>query len=80
MENLYGYGFWYNHFESTWYAIPRDNWTQFFMGAEHRENINGLLKSSRIETLIQFINNPDTIVLNQSEDYGNTLTGGFMGE
>jgi hypothetical protein len=81
MENLYGYGFWYNHFESTWYAIPREKWTNFFSGMYgDKSELEGVLKSSNIDDLIQLINNPDIEKIKSSEDYGNALTSGFMGE
>ena len=81
MEKMYGYGFWYNHFESTWYAVPREKWTDFFSGMSgDKSKIDGVLQSPEINDLIQIISDSEIEVVKNPEDYGNTLTGGFMGE
>jgi hypothetical protein len=58
MENTYSYIFWFNYHNNTWYAIPRDKYTLFFSDTRNDE---GVFKSSRIETLISIINNPELI-------------------
>jgi hypothetical protein len=58
MENLYGFVFWYNYLNSTWYAIPRDQYSTFFGG---NANAEGVLKSGDIKTLISIIENPALI-------------------
>jgi hypothetical protein len=58
MENIYNYVFWFNHHTDTWYAIPRDQYIEFFNGSRNYENV---LKSSQIETLIAIINSPHLI-------------------
>jgi len=58
MENLYGYVFWYNSYEETWYAIETKNYTEFMSGSEKRETT---LKSSKIETLIELISKEVTV-------------------
>jgi hypothetical protein len=30
MEEVYSYIFWYNYLNTTWYAIPRDQYSTFF--------------------------------------------------
>ena len=51
-NDLYSYVFWYNVYKSTWYAIPRNVYTEFFAG---NYDANGVLKSSKLETLINII-------------------------
>jgi hypothetical protein len=68
MENLYGYGFWFNTYESIWYAIPRDKWTLFFTGKEDKHKIEGVYMSSEIDTLIAVINNPDLLEIEEWEE------------
>jgi hypothetical protein len=58
MENLYGFVFWHNYLNSTWYAIPRDQYSTFFGG---NVNAEGVLKSGDIKTLISIIENPALI-------------------
>jgi len=58
MEEVYSYIFWHNYLNSTWYAIPRDQYSTFFGG---NANAEGVLKSSDIKTLISIIENPALI-------------------
>jgi len=51
-NDLYSYVFWYNVYKSTWYAIPRDAYAEFFAG---NYNVEGSIKASKIETLINII-------------------------
>lgn len=55
MEEIYGFVFWYNYLNTTWYAIPRDQYSTFFGG---NANAEGVLKSNDIKTLISIIENP----------------------
>jgi len=54
MEEIYGFVFWHNYLNSTWYAIPRDQYSTFFGG---NANAEGVLKSGDIKTLISIIEN-----------------------
>jgi hypothetical protein len=56
MNQIYGYVFWCNTYEQVWYAIPRDQYTEFFSGNKNYKNV---IKSSKIETLIMIIENPN---------------------
>jgi hypothetical protein len=58
MENLYGFVFWYNYLNATWYAIPRDQYSIFFADNAKAE---GVLKSGDIKNLISIIENPALI-------------------
>ena len=58
MNHLYNYVFWHNHYEELWYAIPKDQYTQFFSGYLESK---GVLKSRKIETLIYMVQNPQEI-------------------
>jgi hypothetical protein len=60
MENTYNYVFWYNYYTNTWYAIPRAKYVAFFSGIKELD-AEGVIKSSKIETLIHIINNPKSI-------------------
>lgn len=51
-NDLYSYVFWYNVYKSTWYAIPRNVYAEFFSG---NYNANGVLKSNKIDTLLIII-------------------------
>ena len=51
-NDLYSYVFWYNVYKSTWYAIPRNVYAEFFAG---NYNANGVLKSNKIDTLLTII-------------------------
>tara|TARA_R110000868_G_scaffold402558_1_gene678950 strand:- start:379 stop:666 length:288 start_codon:yes stop_codon:yes gene_type:complete len=51
-NDLYSYVFWYNVYKSTWYAIPRNVYAEFFAG---NYNANGVLKSNKIDTLLIII-------------------------
>jgi hypothetical protein len=53
MENLYNYIFWYNSYQSLWYAIPSDKQLQFFNG--NKSNVEGILSSSEITELINTV-------------------------
>ena len=57
--NLYNYIFWYNHYTDLWYAVPRDQYTNFFSG--HLE-YTGVIKSPNMETLIYIINHPEETI------------------
>jgi hypothetical protein len=52
MEELYGFVFWYNHFEKLWYAIPTSEYSNFFSGKHDRKSN---IKSSSINTLIEVL-------------------------
>jgi hypothetical protein len=52
MENLYDYLFWYNPYESLWYAITRDTQLEFFNGK--REN-SVFYKSKSHSTLVEIL-------------------------
>jgi hypothetical protein len=56
MHQIYNYVFWYNSYEQLWYAIPRDQYTEFFSGNRNYKNV---IKSSKIDTLIMIIKNPN---------------------
>ena len=57
-NNLYNYVFWHNTYEELWYAIPREQYTNFMSGYVEYE---GVFKSKNIDTLIYIINNPHEI-------------------
>jgi hypothetical protein len=92
MENLYSYGFWYNTYESIWYAIPLGEWTLFFSGAVDRDSLVNVLKSSEINNLIEVINNPEFVewseldeedeedIFEDPEEGDNWLAGDHWGE
>jgi hypothetical protein len=67
MENLYDYAFWFNSYEDVWYAIPRDKWTLFFSGKEDKHKMEGVYRSSEIDTLIAVINNPDIVQFSEED-------------
>jgi len=67
MENLYDYAFWFNIYEDIWYAIPRDKWTLFFSGKEDKHKMEGVYRSSEIDTLIAVINNPDIVQFSEED-------------
>lgn len=52
MEQLYGYVFWYNHYEAFWYAVPTEDYTIFFSGKCDRDKY---LKAKNINNLIEFL-------------------------
>ena len=58
MDLVYNYIFWYNTYENLWYAIPRNQYTNFFSGHLPYE---GVVKSSKIDTLIFIVENPEQI-------------------
>jgi hypothetical protein len=58
MNYLYNYVFWNNSYEELWYAIPKDQYTNFFSG---HLKYTGVYKSKKIETLIYIIQNPKQI-------------------
>ena len=58
MEEVYSYIFWYNYLNTTWYAIPRDQYSTFFADNAKAE---GVKKSGDIKTLISIIENPALI-------------------
>ena len=51
-SDLYSHVFWYNVYKSTWYAIPRNVYAEFFAG---NYNADGVLKSNKIDTLLTII-------------------------
>jgi hypothetical protein len=55
MEELYDYVFWFNSYESLWYAIKRDNQLEFFNGSRSKIIC---IKSKDIDTLIELICKP----------------------
>ena len=59
MEKIYNYVFWYNHYTDLWYAISKDQYTNFFNGYREYERV---LKSNKIETLIYLIEHPTSII------------------
>lgn len=61
MEALYDYGFWYNSYESLWYAIPRATWTEFFSGTKPKMEFENILSSENINDLVGAIINPELI-------------------
>jgi len=61
MNYLYNYVFWYNSYDDSWYAIPRDQYTNFFNGHLPYE---GVLKSPKIETLVYMITHPNEKIIN----------------
>lgn len=64
MEQIYNYVFWYNTYEQIWYAIPRDQYTEFFSGNRNYKNV---IKSSKIDTLIMIIENPNLEIQEDGE-------------
>jgi len=51
-SDLYSYVFWYNVYKSTWYAIPRNVYAEFFSG---NYDAAGVLKSNKLDTLLTII-------------------------
>lgn len=51
MEQLQQYVFHFNPFTSTWNAIPRDLYTDYWSNPK----VKGVLRSSNIKTLIELI-------------------------
>ena len=65
MEALYSYIFWYNHYESVWYAVDRDDQLKFFNGS--RDDVK-FYKSKDINVLIEILNKPTILKkLNEQE-------------
>jgi len=64
MDQIYNYVFWYNTYEQIWYAIPRDQYTEFFSGNRNYKNV---IKSSKIDTLIMIIENPNLEIQEDGE-------------
>jgi len=64
MDQIYNYVFWYNTYEQIWYAIPRDQYTEFFSGNRNHKNV---IKSSKIDTLIMIIENPNLEIQEDGE-------------
>lgn len=58
MEELQQYVFHFNPFNKTWYAIPRDLYTEYWSNP----NVKGVLKSSKINTLIELISKGDKFI------------------
>ena len=52
MENLHGWIFTYNQYESNWMAVKRDDFPLLFSDIKNKN----ILKSNKIETLIEIIN------------------------
>jgi hypothetical protein len=51
MSKLYNYVFHYNHYTELWNAIPREIYTKYW----DNDDVNGVLKSKEITTLIEII-------------------------
>jgi len=51
MSKLYNYIFHYNHYTELWNAIPREIYTKYW----DNDDVNGVLKSKEITTLIEII-------------------------
>jgi len=64
MDQIYNYVFWYNTYEQIWYAIPRDQYNEFFSGNRNYKNV---IKSSKIDTLIMIIENPNLEIQEDGE-------------
>ena len=64
MDQIYNYVFWYNTYEQVWYAIPRDQYNEFFNGNRNYKNV---IKSSKIDTLIMIIENPNLEIQEDGE-------------
>mgnify|MGYP000597414780 CR=1 FL=1 len=64
MDQIYNYVFWHNSYEQIWYAIPRDQYTEFFSGNRNYKNV---IKSSKIDTLIMIIENPNLEIQEDGE-------------
>ena len=60
-NKLYDYLFWYNPYQKCWYAIPTDQHMSFFSGKTKKEAIPGVMVSQDINTLIQYVSNPQPI-------------------
>lgn len=58
MENLYDYLLHYNHFDKIWNAIPRDKVNDYW----NNRNIEGVLRSKNIKTLIEIITRGDDFI------------------
>ena len=58
MNDLYNYVFWYNSFESLWYAIPTKDYTTFFSGARQKQDLltQKIIIGSDINDLINLLN------------------------
>lgn len=52
MENLHGWIFTYNQYENNWMAVKRDDFPLLFSDIKNKN----ILKSNKIETLIEIIN------------------------
>ena len=64
MDQIYNYVFWHNSYEQIWYAIPRDQYNEFFGGNRNYKNV---IKSSKIDTLIMIIENPNLEIQEDGE-------------
>lgn len=51
MNDLYGWVFHYNKYTDLWYAIPRELYVKYW----DNDNIEGVLKSKQISTLLELI-------------------------
>lgn len=56
---LYNYIFWYNEYNQTWYAIPREE-QQIFFGVDINQ-AKGVIKSKNINTLIKVVEKPSIL-------------------
>ena len=59
-SELYGYIFWFNHYEEIWYAIDRNTQVLFFSGGEDRVK-SKYYKTKDITVLIELICKPNKL-------------------
>lgn len=57
-ESLYDYVLHYNPFMDRWSAIPRDKYNEYWSS----KNVDGVLSSSKFETLIELISKGDEFI------------------
>lgn len=57
-ESLYDYVFHYNPYEKKWSAVPRDKYNEYWSS----KNVDGVLSSSKFETLIELISKGDEFI------------------
>lgn len=60
MSNLYDYLFHYNHYDKIWNAVPREQYAAYWSN----RNVEGVLKSKEIKTLIEMITRGDDFIKN----------------
>lgn len=57
LEKIYSYVFWYNCHVDIWYAVPRDEYANFFSGYM----TEGIIESNKINDLIYIIENFESV-------------------